>query len=198
VGAVGVKEKSEVEGESKLLLEKYAGIIDMLRFFVVTYRYGIVDRIANALSPDAVEVALYDCVRIVKSAYQNRVSAVIKVVEKKRVKKEKKEEKKEEKKREGQAEQEYEEQTIEKTYSVVCCEYDEREGPGIVGEFIDCDKPDLKGKRGYCVPCPQRPSEEELQSFINEVKSDLSIAREVAILAYGRRSRKKEEGEEEE
>jgi len=74
-----------------------------------------------------------------------------------------------------------------KVYSVVCCDYGLDEGPGINGEFIDAEKADLKGRRGYCVPCPLMPSTEELEGLINELRNDLTVGRRLAILAYGYR-----------
>ena len=74
-----------------------------------------------------------------------------------------------------------------KFYSVVCCDYGLDEGPGITGEFIEADSPEVKGKKGYCVPCPMLPSAEELEELISELRKDLTIGRRLAILAYGYR-----------
>jgi len=74
-----------------------------------------------------------------------------------------------------------------KVYSVVCCDYGLDDGPGITGEFIEVDRPEVKGKKGYCVPCPLIPSAEELEELINELRKDLTVGRKLAILAYGYR-----------
>ena len=74
-----------------------------------------------------------------------------------------------------------------KVYSVVCCDYGLDEGPGITGEFVEANRPEVRGKKGYCVPCPLIPSAEELEELINELREDLTIGRKLAILAYGYR-----------
>ncbi|MEM1983566.1 MAG: hypothetical protein QXZ63_07920 [Sulfolobales archaeon] len=74
-----------------------------------------------------------------------------------------------------------------KVYSLTCCDYGEGEGPGILGEFIETSKPELRGRRGYCVPCPLVPSSQELEEVINELRRDLTVGRKLAILAYGYR-----------
>lgn len=48
-------------------MSKYGSIADLLRFFVETERYGIIDRIGNAVSPAAVKQALFEALRIVRS-----------------------------------------------------------------------------------------------------------------------------------
>ena len=49
-------------------MSRFNSIVDLLRFFVEKRQYSIVDRFANALSPDVIEVALYEALRTVKSA----------------------------------------------------------------------------------------------------------------------------------
>lgn len=74
-----------------------------------------------------------------------------------------------------------------KEYELTCCDYSEGDGPGIVGEFVKSSKPELKGRRGYCVPCPLIPTSQELEEVINELRKDLTVGRRLAILAYGYR-----------
>ncbi|MCS7109120.1 MAG: hypothetical protein RMH77_07160 [Sulfolobales archaeon] len=75
-----------------------------------------------------------------------------------------------------------------KVYNLTCCDYGEGSGPGIEGQFLESSKSDLKGKEGYCVPCPSKmPSTQELEDAINELRKDLTLGRKLAILAYGYR-----------
>lgn len=47
---------------------KLEPIVNLLRFFVEKRQYSIIDRFANALSPEVVEMALYEAIRTAKSA----------------------------------------------------------------------------------------------------------------------------------
>jgi len=47
---------------------RFEPIINLLRFFVERRQYSIVDRFANALSPEVIEMALYEAIRTAKSA----------------------------------------------------------------------------------------------------------------------------------
>lgn len=62
--------------------EKYRGVISLLRFFIEDRKYSVVDRIANALTPEAVIQALYDAERIVESLREKALEAEISVGEK--------------------------------------------------------------------------------------------------------------------
>jgi len=140
------------------LINKYPGIVEVMKFFIDSQRYNLVDRMAFALSPESIEQAIYDALRIVKSLESTKVYAKIK--------------------------------SGDKEYILNCCDYGEGQGPGINGIFLEASNKALEGKTGYCVPCPAKyPSQDELQSFLNSVRSDLSLARRISILAHGWKSR---------
>lgn len=46
---------------------RFRGLAELLRFFVMSERYGIIDRIGNAVSPIAVKQALFEALRIARS-----------------------------------------------------------------------------------------------------------------------------------
>jgi CRISPR type I-A-associated protein Csa5 len=83
--------------------------------------------------------------------------------------------------------------TDNKEYTVNCCDYGLGEGPGINGVFAEACNPEFKGKKGFCVPCPSIPSNQELEELLNDLRKDLTVGRRLAILAYG--YRKSSEGE---
>ena len=83
--------------------------------------------------------------------------------------------------------------TDNKEYTVNCCDYGLGEGPGINGVFVDACNPEFKGKKGFCVPFPSIPSNQELEELLNDLRKDLTVGRRLAILAYG--YRKSSEGE---
>lgn len=139
----------------------FPGIVSLLRFFSESRRYGVIDRISYALNPESVREALIDAFRIVESLQDRAIHVKIKV----KVKTE-----------EGEQ---------EKVYTVRCCDYGEGKGPGINGIFVECEDPSLVGKSGWCVPCPSSlPNEEEVKRFIEAVKKDVRVAKDVALLAH--------------
>jgi CRISPR type I-A-associated protein Csa5 len=77
--------------------------------------------------------------------------------------------------------------TDNKEYTVNCCDYGLGEGPGINGVFVETCNPEFKGKKGFCVPCPSIPSNQELEELLNDLRKDLTVGRRLAILAYGYR-----------
>jgi CRISPR type I-A-associated protein Csa5 len=150
---------------SESLSGKYENVISLLKFFIDDNRYSIVDRIAFALSPESAEVSLLEALRVVKSLMERVCKVKIK--------------------------------TDNKEYTVNCCDYGLDEGPGINGVFVEvfaeaCN-PEFKGKKGFCVPCPSIPSNQELEELLNDLRKDLTVGRRLAILAYG--YRKSSEGE---
>jgi len=150
---------------SESLGEKYENVISLLKFFIDDNRYSIVDRIAFALSPESAEVSLLEALRIVKSLMERICKVRIK--------------------------------TDNKEYTVNCCDYGLDDGPGINGVFLEilsevCN-PEFKGKKGFCVPCPSIPSNQELEELLNDLRRDLTIGRRLAILAYGYRRGSEEE-----
>ncbi len=144
---------------------EYWGIIGLLRFFIESGRYSIVDRIANATSPAAIKASLYEALRIANSLKARSIRIALRT-------------------KTSQGE--------EKTYQLQCCEYGEELGYGIQGvvEGLLEGPEDLKGARIYCIPCPPIPSEEELRGFLEKISKDVSIAKEVAILAHAYRPSK--------
>jgi len=159
---VHVSKKLNSARDHYLVMEKegFPGIISLLRFFAESRRYGVIDRISYALNYESVREALTDAFRIVESLRDRAITAKIRV--------------------EGG-----------KEYTVSCCGYGEGEGPGINGIFIECQDKSLEGKRGWCVPCPERlPDEEEVKRFLEEVKRDPSIAKDVALLSHTWRTKK--------
>lgn len=130
-------------------------IVKLLKFFIDTNRYGLVDRMALALSPESVETALYDMLRLVDSLEQHRI--IVKIA------------------------------TGNKEYTTSCCEYGEDLGygmKGVVKEVIQ-GPGNLENKSIYCVPCPPKPTRNELAEFLEKVREDLTIARKASILAFG-------------
>ena len=143
--------------------ENFPGIVSLLRFFAESRRYGVIDRISYALNYESVREALIDAFRIIESLKDRSITARIRVGE----------------------------GSEQKEYTVRCCDYGEGEGPGINGVFVECDDESLKEKEGWCVPCPDKlPDEEEVKRFLEEVKRDVTIAKDVAILAHSWRMKK--------
>lgn len=151
---------------SETNVEEFKCLIELLKYFVRSRRYGIVDRIATALSAESILQALYEAVRSIESARDRAIKATIKVETREGIKR----------------------------YTVTCCDYGEGEGPGITGTFEESSEKGLIKKKGYCVPCPICiPEEVEINKFIEIVRSGvegLSIAKKVAILAYTKKSEK--------
>jgi len=134
--------------------KSFPGIISLLRFFAESRRYGVIDRISYALNYESGRETLTEAVRGDRSLTVRAITAKIRVEE-------------------------------GKEYTLRCCDYGEGEGPGINGLFVECQDKSLEGKKGWCVPCPERlPDEEEVKKFLEEVKQDPSIAKDVALLAH--------------
>lgn len=133
-------------------------IVKLLKFFIDTNRYGLVDRMALALSPESVETALYDMIRLVDSLKQRRIIVKIATDNK------------------------------EYTTSCCEYGEDLGYGiKGIIREVIQGPE-DLRNKSIYCVPCPPKPTRSELTDFLKKVHEDLTIARKATILAFGHES----------
>lgn len=145
-------------------LEEYKGIIGLIRFFVDTYRWGVVDRLALAMGAESIEAALYDMLRLVESLYGRRNRVRIKA----------------DKKVYDTTCCEYGEDLGYGIHGVIEKVYEGNE--------------ELKGKKIYCVPCPPRPDELEIKKFLEDIKEDPSIARKIALLSFGRREHKEEGG----
>lgn len=135
---------------------KYKEVISLLRFFVETGKYSIVDRIAYATSPSAVRASLYEALRIVRSLKARSLTARIRVGDDKV----------------------YD--------PIECCEYGEDLGYGVRGlvEKIYAGPEEYKGRTIYCTPCPGIPDEAELSSFLEEAGKNTDVAKEAAILAH--------------
>lgn len=139
---------------------KYTNIIELVRYFAKTYRYGVLDRMALAMGPESVEAALYDMLRLVDSLYARKIRVKIVTEDNK----------------------EYS--------SISCCEYGEDLGYGIKGVVKEVHEPkelesSYKDKRIYCAPCPPIPYESEIRDFLSDVEKDPSIARKVVLLSCG-------------
>jgi len=139
----------------------------LLRFFVEDQRYSIVDRFSQALSKDVAESSIYEALRIIESLKNNAVKVKMEVTW-----------------RSGN-------EVKSKVYDLTCCDYgeviEERVYPGIRGKIISVEpnRKEMIGRNYYCVQCPQTPSEEELKQFLEKMEKDLTICRELGILAYG-------------
>ncbi len=131
-------------------------IVKLLKFFIDTKRYGLVDRMALALSPESVETALYDMLRLVDSLEQRRI--VVRIV--------------------ADKDKEYTisccEYSEELGYGIRGVVKEVIQGPG---ELVD--------KSIYCAPCPPKPTRTELIDFLRKVHEDITIARKASILAFG-------------
>ncbi len=140
----------------------YENIVKIIKYFIETKRYGPVDRMAMAMGPEAVEIALYDMLRTISSLYGRSIVV--------RMRSEK----------DG------------KEFTVRCCEYDEdkRLGYGIYGDVVEVleGQGDLKGKI-QCMPCPRPPREDEVKGFLARVREDPSYARRLVLEAFSIRER---------
>lgn len=142
------------------MAEEFDNIVSIIRYFIKTQRYGPVDRMSYAMSPESVTIALYDMLRTVDSLFARSIVVEL--------------------------------HSDDKIYTVRCCEYDEDErlGYGIKGvaETIKAAPEDvkdkLKGKEIQCVPCPHRPSQEEIKQFLEKVEKDPSYARKIVLEAF--------------
>lgn len=138
----------------KQIEKKYSKIIDLLRFFVETGRFSIVDRIANATSSTATMSALYEALRIVRSLTP-RASRIRIVTDN------------------GKS---YEVMCCEYGEDLGVGI------KGRVEKVLAGDKKLLQ-KTIYCVPCPILPSEDEVREFLAKAKENMEVAKEVAVLA---------------
>ena len=152
-------------GEENSLLQKYSGIISLIQFFAETNRWGMIDRMALAMSPDSVETALYDMKRLARSLDARKIRVKIVVREKT-----------------------YELYCCEYGEDLGYGMY------GHVETVLEGPKT-YEGKKIYCVPCPRIPSSEETENFLNEVRKDLSLARRVALIGLGSRGKSESRGE---
>ncbi len=137
-------------------LDQYRNIIGLVKYFIDTKRYGVVDRMALAMGPESVEIALYDMLRLVDSLRGR--SSVVKI------------------KGGGKT---YQVRCCEigrdLGYGI----------HGVVEEIIEGAPGVSIGDEVYCAPCPPRPSIDELKSFLEKVKQDPSFARKIAIASFG-------------
>ncbi len=135
----------------------YENIIAAIRYFIDTKRYGPVDRMAMAMGSESIEIALYDILRTIDSLYARSILVEI--------------------------------EKDNKIYKIRCCEYGEDLGFGMKGKIVKIYEgpKELMGKTIYCQPCPPKPHENEIHSFLNDVQEDLSIARKIVLKAFGRR-----------
>lgn len=146
-----------------MCLEKYSNLIDLIRYFVRTHRYGVLDRMALAMGPESIQAALYDMLRLVNSLSNRSIKIKLQVVKDKEV----------------------------KEYSpITCCEYGKDLGYGIKGTVVEVYEPksresEYKNETIYCVPCPSIPSESEIKEFLGEVEKDPSFARRIVLVSYG-------------
>jgi len=143
--------------------ERFPGVISLLRFFAESGNYGVVDRVANSLSTEAVVQAIYDALRTVRAQSARAVKLKIKS--------------------NGES----------YTITCVDYGILEREDPRYrlaIKGVVEEGPSELIGKRVYCIPMPRIPSEEELESFFKAVEEEgIEVARAVAALALGFRSK---------
>ncbi len=139
--------------------ETFQGIIDVLSVFAKTGAYGVIDRIAGALTPKAVEHALYDAIRSLNAMIRQAVIVKIKVDD-----------------------EEKELKIIDWTTNLD----DPRYQLADKGKVIE-GPAEIKGRTIRYVSVPEPPSQEEIDDFLREVKErgfeGLSIARRVALLS---------------
>jgi len=139
--------------------EAFQGIINVLSVFAKTGAYGVIDRIAGALTHEAVEHALYDAVRSLNAMMRQAITVKIKTNDKtEKVK------------------------IVEWTTNLD----DPRYQLADKGEVIE-GPTDIKGKTIRYVSVPDLPNQEEIDNFLKEVKErgfeGLSIARRIALLS---------------
>ncbi len=140
--------------------QQYNGIISLLRFFVDTERYGIIDRIGNATAYESIKEAVYEALRIIRSLKASAITVEYEVGgEKRKV-----------------ACCEYEEKERARYASAV------------TGKSVTPGR--YENKEVACIPCPKIPDENEVADFLTKVKEDTNIAKEVAVLALTYRPKK--------
>mgnify|MGYP000123672436 CR=1 FL=1 len=146
---------------SQTYVEKktFQGIIDVLSVFAKTGAYGVIDRIAGALTHKAVEHALYDAIRSLNAMIRQAITVKIKVDD-----------------------EEKELKIIDWTTNLD----DPRYQLADKGKVIE-GPAEIKGRTIRYVSVPEPPSQEEIDDFLREVKErgfeGLSIARRVALLS---------------
>ncbi len=64
------------------MVQGFDNIIKTIKYFIDTKRYGVVDRMALAMSPESVETALYDMLRLIDSLEARSIRVKIKVKDK--------------------------------------------------------------------------------------------------------------------
>jgi len=143
------------------LKEEFQEIIDVLSVFAKMGAYGLVDRIAGALTPEAVEHALYDAMRSLNALLRQASTIKLKNVDKPV-------------------------RIVDWTEDLNDPKYQLAE-EGEVDEVISGSS-ELRGKRIRYVRVPDYlPSQEKLDNFVNQVREKgfegLSLARRIALLA---------------
>ena len=150
--------------------EDFPGLIRVMRFFVESKRYNIVDRLGFAQSQLAVEQAIYEALRTIRVLRGRAVRVELGGVG-----------------REG------------RTLTLTCLEYSDDEDDvrtcmgvrGRVNRVISGPGEELAGRTICCVPDSGDVSEDELRRFFEEVRKGeegLLLAKEIAALAFARRS----------
>lgn len=145
---------------------KYSEIVGVLRVYARLGAFGVIDRIAGALTPEAVEQALYDALRGMNAMIRQATRVKVKINEREEVL-----------------------DIIDWSEKLD----DPRLQLAEEGSVIDVIKgpAELKGKRVKFVRAPTMlPSEDSVSSFLRAVKErgfeGLSLAREVALKALTR------------
>ncbi|WP_309493146.1 hypothetical protein [Candidatus Hecatella orcuttiae] len=141
--------------------EEFQEVVDVLGVFARMGAYGLIDRIAGALTPEAVEHALYDAMRSLNALI--RQASIVKI----------------ENKDEPMKIVDWTEKLDDPRYQLA--------EEGKVVEVIS-GSTELRGKRVRYVKVPDYlPSQEKLDSFVSQVKEKgfegLSLARRVALLS---------------
>ncbi|MEM2693798.1 MAG: hypothetical protein QXW56_09985 [Nitrososphaerota archaeon] len=152
-------------------MESVSGIVNLLRFFVESERYSVVDKFANALSPETVSQALYEALRIARTLEKQEVVVTIK------------------------------DERTGKTYTIPCWEIGRVSAPGrypgMVGKLVEVLKGDVRIEPGatvYCVRRGEIPSEDEVNRLLSH-EDPVKLAKLIAIQAYAETSRRRGEGE---
>jgi len=148
-------------------LDKYSKIVDVVKYFIDSKRYGVVDRMALAMNSESVEVALYDMLRLIDSLMSRSVVVRLKSGEK-----------------------EYTLRCCEigdkLGYGV----------HGAITKVIEGETGYKEGDKVYCMPCPRNwPTKDEINRFLQAIAEDPFLARKIVLLAFGRRGEKEKEGE---
>jgi len=164
--------------------DKYQGIINMLRVFVATRRYGIVDRLGFAQSPEAAAMALYEGLRTLKAMLDKVEIITLRKIPSSKEKSSTKSSHQSQKKDEGE----------EKTYS--CIEVLTLKDTGYCIGIRGIAKINDKEEEVCCVLSVGIPSEEEIKRFFAALHCDrekgLQLARQLASLAFAYPERKKD------